>query len=63
MEILLNGMTVEIEDELIEEMKALPESYGKTVEELLQQFFRWCAENPDLAGKANTNDKEEISHG
>lgn len=77
MEILLNGMAVEIEDELIEEMKALPRFSGKTVEELLQQFFRWCSENPDLveealrrgqkeeqeANKTKANDKEEISHG
>lgn len=49
MEIHVNEMTVEIEDELLEQAKALLEPEGMTVEELLRQFIRWCGENPDLA--------------
>lgn len=73
MEILLNGMAVEIEDERLEQAKAL---LGPTMtgEELLQQFARWCGENPDLAEEAlrrwqkeeqeaDKTKQEEISHG
>ena len=77
MDIHVNEMTVEIEDELLEQAKALLEPEGMTVEELLQQFICWCGENPDLAEealrrwqkeeqeaeKAKMNGKEEISHG
>lgn len=76
MEIHVNEMTVEIEDELLEQAKALL-GPTMTVEELLQRFVRWCGENPDLAEetlrhwqkeeqeaeKAKMNGKEEISHG
>ncbi|MBP3521899.1 MAG: hypothetical protein J6J87_11230 [Oscillospiraceae bacterium] len=79
MEIHVNEVTVEIEDKLLEQAKALLEPEGMTVEELLRQFIRWCAENPDLAEetlrrwqkeeqkaektKTNNMDKEDISHG
>ena len=75
----MNEVTVEIEDKLLEQAKALLEPEGMTVEELLRQFIRWCAENPDLAEetlrrwqkeeqeaektKTNNMDKEDISHG
>lgn len=79
MEIHVNEVTVEIEDKLLEQAKALLEPEGMTVEELLRQFIRWCGENPDLAEetlrrwqkeeqeadktKTNNMDKEDISHG
>ena len=79
MEIHVSEVTVEIEDKLLEQAKALLEPEGMTVEELLRQFIRWCAENPDLAEetlrrwqkeeqeaektKTNNMDKEDISHG
>ena len=79
MEIHVNEITVEIEDELLEQAKALL-GPTMTVEELLQQFIHWCAENPELAeetlrrwqkeeqeadrAKNDTKDsKEEPSHG
>ena len=78
MEIRLNGMAVEIEDELLAQAKALL-GPTMTVEELLRQFFHWCGEHPDLAEetlrrwqkeeqeaektKTNNMDKEDISHG
>ena len=48
MEIHVNEVTVEIEDGLLEQAKALL-GPTMTVEELLRQFVRWCAENPELA--------------
>lgn len=79
MEIHVDEMTVEIEDGLLEQAKVLLEPMGMTVEELLRQFIRWCAENPELAEetllrwqkeeqetnktKTNNINKEEIYHG
>ncbi len=40
---------IEIEADLLEQVRPLCERYGLTPEELAVRFFRWVAENPEDA--------------
>jgi len=45
----METVTIEVDSDLLEQVKELIKPYGITPEQLIEQFFRWCAECPEEA--------------
>ena len=45
----METVTIEVDSDLLEQVKELIKPYGITPEQLIEQFFRWWAECPEEA--------------
>lgn len=48
-DVKMEDILLELDDQVLPELKKLLPSLGMTLEELAEFFFHWCAENPELA--------------